>query len=242
MSVAARVISVVADPSGGDDIDLEAAVALVAEVLVAGGTVLIPTDTVYGLAVLASGIGGVEALARIKGRDPDKPVAVLVASPAQGLELFDRPGEALTRLASALWPGPLTLVAPAATGAPAPVVSASGTIGVRCPDHELVRRVAEAVGPLAVTSANPAGGEPLVRLGPLSALIEAWAALSEASLVVDGGRFTARPRRWSRCRRRPVAGRSAAELPCAAGRTDRVLRNGPISAAAIGDLWRGSVK
>lgn len=53
MSVAARVISVVADPSGGDDIDLEAAVALVAEVLVAGGTVLIPTDTVYGLAVLA---------------------------------------------------------------------------------------------------------------------------------------------------------------------------------------------
>jgi L-threonylcarbamoyladenylate synthase len=243
MSVVARVISVVADPSGGDDIDLEAAVALVAEVLVAGGTVLIPTDTVYGLAVLASGIGGVEALARIKGRDPDKPVAVLVASPAQGLELFDRPGEALTRLASALWPGSLTLVAPAATGAPAPVVSASGTIGVRCPDHELVRRVAEAVGPLAVTSANPAGGEPLVRLGPLSALIEAWAALSEASLVVDGG---------------PLHGTASTvvEVPAAAGGGSersgdavrsgsdgpRVLRNGPISAAAIGDLWRGSVK
>jgi len=157
----------------------------------------------------------------------------------------------LTRLASALWPGPLTLVAPADTGAPAPVVSASGTIGVRCPDHELVRRVAEAVGPLAVTSANPAGGEPLVRsggeplvrLGPLSALIEAWAALSEASLVVDGGplhgtastvvEVPAAAGGWSE--RSGVAVRSGSDGP-------RVLRNGPISAAAIGDLWRGSVK
>ncbi|MFZ2547467.1 MAG: hypothetical protein WAX12_05730, partial [Candidatus Microthrix subdominans] len=111
------------------------------------------------------------------------------------------------------------------------------------PDHELVRRVAEAVGPLAVTSANPAGGEPLVRLGPLSALIEAWAALSEASLVVDGGplpgtastvvEVPAAAGGWSE--RSGVAVRSGSDGP-------RVLRNGPISAAAIGDLWRGSVK
>ena len=86
--------------------------------------------------------------------------------------------------------------------------------------------------PLAVTSATPAGGEPLVRLGPLSALSEAWAALSEASLVVDGGPL-------------PGTASTVVEVPAAAGGGShglRVLRNGPISAAAIGDLLRGSVK
>ncbi len=223
-----RVISVV---GGTDRLEVDAAAGLVAEVLVAGGVALIPTDTVYGLAVLASGPGGVGSLARIKGRNPDKPVAVLVASPAQGLALFDSPDQALTRLATALWPGPLTLVAPAAGAAPAPVVAATGSIGVRCPNDRLVRCVAELVGPLAVTSANPAGADPLVQLRDLPALTELWPALAEASLVVDGGPL-------------PGAASTVVEVPATSGgpAVPRVLRTGPIDAATIAELWRRSVK
>ena len=224
MSTVPRVVSI-------EQLAVDTAAGLVAEVLIAGGVALIPTDTVYGLAVLASGPGAVGALARIKGRDPNKPVAVLVASPAQGLDLFDRPDRALVRLAMALWPGPLTLVAPAGDRAPAPVVAATGSIGVRCPDDQLVRRVAERVGPLAVTSANPAGDEPLVRLGDLTALRGRWPALDEASLVVDGGPL-------------PGTASTVVEVPVAAGGPTgpRVLRTGPIDAGTIAELWRGSVK
>lgn len=235
------MISIVDEHLGGADrLGVDAAAALIADVLTAGGAVLIPTDTVYGLAVLASGAGGVEALARIKGRESDKPVAVLVASPAQGLALFERPGKGLIRLASALWPGPLTLVAPAAEGAPAPVVATTGSIGVRCPDDELVRRVAERVGPLAVTSANPAGEEPLVQLRDLPVLIGRWGALTEASLVVDGGPL-------------PGTASTVIEVPPStdggesgrsgggehSGQTEpRVLRQGPIAWAVVEELWR----
>lgn len=139
----------------------------------AGGVVLVPTDTVYGVAAAP---GNAAALARIvaaKGRDPSKPCQLLAASPgavaAAGIPLPPR----AAALARAFWPGALTLVLDLPQG---------GTEGVRVPDHPVARALCEAAGgALRCTSANRSG-EP-----PARTAAEAEAALPEADAVVDAG-------------------------------------------------------
>lgn len=143
------------------------------EVLRAGGAVVLPTDTVYGLAALPEHVG---LLAELKGRPAEMPVAVLVASMAQARTLAAEPlPPEAGRLAAAFWPGPLTLVVPARSAGDPPV-------GIRWPDHPLVRAIAEQVGPIATTSANR-HGEPT----PATADGAAAALLGPVGLVIDGG-------------------------------------------------------
>ena len=212
-------------PDAADDrLAEDAVVERLASVLEAGGVALMPTDTVYGLAAAATA-DGVGALAEIKGRDADKPVAVLVATPSAGLGLFDRPSASLVRLAEAAWPGPVTLVAPAGSAAP-PAMRSEGTVGVRCPDYRLVRRVAERVGPMAVTSANPAGAEPLRSLDGLEELARRWPELRSVGCAVDGGPL-------------PGTASTVVLVPASEGGTPTVLRTGPIAEERISRWWDG---
>jgi L-threonylcarbamoyladenylate synthase len=139
----------------------------------AGGVILYPTDTLYGLGVDPQSTAALAALARIKGRDPGKPVPVLLADAA----LVERYAAAVPApwrlLMERLWPGPLTLVFPARAGLPAPVRSADGTVALRVPGSALCRSVlAAAGGSLTGTSANPAGaggtGDPAAALAALA--------------------------------------------------------------------------
>jgi L-threonylcarbamoyladenylate synthase len=135
-----------------------------------GGAVVLPTDTVYGIAAFKEHIG---VLYELKDRPDAVPIAVLVADAEQAASLGRLDGAA-RRLADRFWPGPLTLVLPAD--------DSGATVGVRCPDHAFVRALAARVGPLPTTSANR-HGEPT----PPTAT-EAAAALAGApALVVDGG-------------------------------------------------------
>lgn len=119
-----------------------------------GEIVGVPTDTVYGIAVDPFDEAALERLYDIKGRDEGKPIAILVASLEQGLLLGAMSDRAL-ELADKHWPGPVTLVVPRLDTAPPwlgdPV---RRTIGLRCPNHPVALALLEAVGPLAVTSAN----------------------------------------------------------------------------------------
>ena len=142
-------------------------VELAAAELRAGRAVIIPTDTVYGLAALPE---NVDLLFELKQRPADKAVAILVARPADAERFFD-PRPATRRLMEACWPGALTIVQ-------------DGT-GVRCPDHALVQALAAAVGPIATTSAN-LSGQPT----PHTAA-EAAAAFPAVQLAIDGGRLQA---------------------------------------------------
>jgi L-threonylcarbamoyladenylate synthase len=152
---------------------VEADVERAAEVLRAGGAVVLPTDTVYGLAALPGHIG---LLAELKGRPAEMPVAVLVASVDQARELAGAPMPAeAERLAAAFWPGPLTLVVPARSPADSPV-------GIRWPDHPLVQAIAARVGPIATTSANR-HGHPT----PRTAAEASASLLGPVGLVIDGG-------------------------------------------------------
>lgn len=126
-----------------------------------GEVVGMPTDTVYGLAADATNPGAVRRLYELKGRAPDKAIPVLVASVDQGLRLGEFSDAA--RAAAQHWPGPLTLVVPMRPGLPPEIGDhRSGTIGLRVPDHPVALRLLAAVGPLAVTSANLSGDEPVL--------------------------------------------------------------------------------
>lgn len=160
-----------------------------AAVLRAGGVVVLPTDTVYGLAALPDDRGATDRLFTLKGRGRDTPIAVLCATPGDALGLAAPAAvtDEVRRIAMRLWPGPLTLVLPRRPGLRYALGTPEDTIGVRCPDHAFVRAVAAAVGPLATTSANPHGA-------PTPATAEeAAGALGPVDLVVDGGRCSAPP-------------------------------------------------
>jgi L-threonylcarbamoyladenylate synthase len=182
-------------------VDDPGAVAAVVEALRAGEAVVVPTETVYGVAALPS---RTDLLLELKGRPASVPIAVLVADVHQAVAAAGRPlppmGE---RLAAALWPGPLTLVVPTAEGA---------TLGVRCPDHDFVRRVAAEVGPVATTSANR-HGEPT----PPGAAEAAASLAGPVAVAVDGGHLDGR----------------ASTVVDVTGDEPRVLREGPIGSAAL---------
>jgi tRNA threonylcarbamoyl adenosine modification protein (Sua5/YciO/YrdC/YwlC family) len=159
------------------------AVDAAAAVLRQGGAVVIPTETVYGVAALPTVAGATGALFALKDRPEAVPLAVLVADAPQA----ERVGVFTTRarrLAAVHWPGPLTLVLPRRTEAATLDLGGSPTkVGVRCPDDELVRAIADRVGPIATTSANR-HGQPT----PATAADAAAALADEVELVIDGGR------------------------------------------------------
>ena len=128
--------------------------------LAAGELVGFPTDTVYGVAADPYQEAAVNALAHLKGRDPSKPLAVLVADMDQAISLVKFSDAALD-LADEHWPGGLTLVLRRLESVPMWIGDAQArTIGVRCPDHPVALALLESFGPLVVTSANKAGDKP----------------------------------------------------------------------------------
>lgn len=165
--------------------DVEVDVAAVVAALREGEAVVLPTETVYGLATLPHATARIFAL---KGRAADVPLAVLCADADQALALADHPTDAVERVAEALWPGPLTLVLPRRPGLGLQLGEPATTIGVRCPDHDLVRSIAAEVGPIAVTSANR-HRRPTPATAP-----EVAAVFGEGvAVVVDGGVLTGTP-------------------------------------------------
>ena len=193
------------------------AVDEVVRVLRDGGSVVLPTDTVYGLAVAADRPGAVGALAALKDRAAEQPVAVLVATVRQAEQVGELPAWARP-LVERWWPGPLTLVLRRRPGLAWDLGEPAGTVGIRVPDHELVRAIAAGVGPLATTSANRHG-----RPTPPTAEAAAAALSAPPDLVVDGG---------------PCAG-TASTVVDATGDGPVILRQGPLSEDEVVEAVRG---
>jgi L-threonylcarbamoyladenylate synthase len=125
-----------------------------------GRVAAIPTDTVYGLAAVPSQPAAIEAIYVLKGRPAELPLPILAADLDAVLALLGQLPPAAVVLARACWPGALTLVVPAPAPLAAAVGSTDATVGVRVPDHALVRRLLARSGTLAVTSANRHGEPP----------------------------------------------------------------------------------
>lgn len=164
--------------------ELDDQIARAIDALAAGGVIAIPTDTVYGL---AASLERPDALARvyaIKGRSADKALPILISDMGQLERLSDSVSPAAMALASAFWPGALTIVVSASAQVPTEVTRGVPTVGLRMPANSVALAVIRAAGgALAVTSANRSGGpeartadEVVERLG------------GRVAFVVDGGR------------------------------------------------------
>ena len=130
-----------------------------ADILVGGGVVAVPTDTVYGL---AASLRQPEALAnvfRLKDRPRDVSLPIMVADFGTITGLGIALDERALAVADAFWPGALTIVVPVPSDLAA-LVGANGTLGFRIPDREDLRSLLRRTGPLAVTSANLHGEPP----------------------------------------------------------------------------------
>jgi L-threonylcarbamoyladenylate synthase len=129
---------------------VEDAAAIVAR----GGVVVIPTETVYGIAATPDD-AGVAKIFEVKQRPREKTLQLLIPD-RSWLDRLADPSQAATNLADAFWPGPLTLVVPRSGAAPEAVTN-EGTIGLRVPAHPVALDLLAITGPLAASSANRSG-------------------------------------------------------------------------------------
>lgn len=197
-------------------------VPLAYQALRRGELVVLPTDTVYGVAAAARSADAIARLIEAKGRPQDNPIPLLL-SDARRLESVcaDVP-DAARRLAEAFWPGPLTIALPKAPDLPA-LLTPLPTVGVRVPDHDLTRAVIRAAGgAIAASSANRSGGP-----DPLN-VQQAYTQLGAAvALYLDGGNAP------GGVPSTVIAFDEVGEL--------QIVRAGPISEAALRAVLEGGV-
>ena len=123
-----------------------------------GDVIVFPTETVYGLGADALNPAAVEKVFQLKGRNPDTPIPIIVADQAMLNGLVEKIPWIARTLMEQFWPGPLTLVLPAASDTPKQLLNRTGGVGVRISSQPIVTRLARELGrPLTATSANPSG-------------------------------------------------------------------------------------
>lgn len=191
------------------------AIAEAATCLRAGGLVAMPTETVYGLAADATSDTAVAAIYAAKERPAINPLIshVLDIETARKHAIF---GPEAERLARAFWPGPLTLVLPAASTCRISLLARAGldTVAVRSPSHAAARALMEAAGvPLAAPSANRSGA-----VSPTTAAHVVADLEGRVDWILDGGP----------CRH----GLESTIVACLSGRP-QLLRPGAITREAI---------
>lgn len=137
--------------------DREVAIERAAEVLRDGKIVVLPTDTVYGVAADAFNTTGTRRIFGAKRRSRRFPLPVLVRTPKQLLGLCSSVPAAADHLMAAYWPGPLTIIVQADPGLQWDLGDNRGTVAVRMPLDDLTLDLIREVGPIAATSANLSG-------------------------------------------------------------------------------------
>ena len=152
------------------------------EALRAGRLVAFPTDTVYGVGALAFEGEAIRSIYAAKDRHMEKAIPILIGDVDDLAKVAVEIPEEAHRLAARFWPGALTILIPKRADLPE-AVSATSTVGVRVPDHDVARALLRATGPMAVTSANISGAQ-----SPVTAR-EVYDQLGgRIPLIIDGGR------------------------------------------------------
>ncbi len=153
-----KTLRLVVDPAHLDTAEAQETLERAAEILRSGGTVALPTETVYGLGANALDATAVERIFAAKQRPAWDPVIVHIADAAMLQNLVKDVPDAARKLMKAFWPGPLTLLLPRTAAVPDAVTAGRRLVGVRMPAHpvalELIRRAGV---PVAAPSANRFG-------------------------------------------------------------------------------------
>jgi tRNA threonylcarbamoyl adenosine modification protein (Sua5/YciO/YrdC/YwlC family) len=181
-----------------------------------GELVVLPTDTVYGVAADAFRPSAVDALLAAKGRGRDLPVPVLVGAVRTLDGLADRVSAVGRALVEAFWPGALTLVCHAQPALAWDLGETRGTVAVRMPQHPIALELLAETGPLAVSSANRTGEL------PATTAADARTQLGDSAAVyLDGG---------------PTAGVVPSAIVDITGGRPRLLRPGALSVRRLREV------
>ncbi|AMM24908.1 L-threonylcarbamoyladenylate synthase [Variovorax sp. PAMC 28711] len=170
--------------------DLPDAIAEAARVLRAGGLVAFPTETVYGLGADASNDTAVAGIFAAKGRPSDHPLIVHIAAGAHGTQSLSRFAQPLPpfaqALATAFWPGPLTLIVTRQPGVGAAAAGGQDTIGLRCPAHPVAQALLEACAEIGVPGLAGPSANRFGRVSPTTAQ-HVHDEFGDGLMVIDGG-------------------------------------------------------
>jgi L-threonylcarbamoyladenylate synthase len=177
-----------------------------------GGVIIYPTDTVYGLGCNPAEAEAAKRICKIKGR-ADKPLPI-ACSDIEAARRIVKFSPAAERVAAQFWPGPLMLVLPMKVEYSIWVTHGASTLGVRIPDHDVARRLAElSSGAIISTSANRSGKQPYqTAQGAADELGD------EVDLILDGG---------------PSPKKQSSTVLDLSGSHAWILRSGPITAEQI---------
>jgi L-threonylcarbamoyladenylate synthase len=178
--------------------------------------IVMPTDTVYGVAADAFSAAGVDALLAAKGRDRTMPVPVLVGSQHMVDALVDHLSDVARALTEAFWPGALTLVVRHTSHLAWDLGETLGTVAVRMPDNEIALELISRTGPLATSSANRSGHPAATTM--LDARLQLGASVS---VYLDGG---------------PSTESLASSIVDVTGDVPRVLRAGAIDMGRLREI------
>ena len=184
------------------------AITTALEILLSGGLVAFPTDTVYGVGSLAFHEKAIESIYAAKERAIEKAIPILIGDSPDLTRVADQIPLFAMKLVARFWPGPLTVLVPKKPTLPE-VISATPTVGVRVPDHDVARSLLRLAGPMAVTSAN-LSGQP----SPKSAQQVLAQLNGRIAMIIDGGE---------------TPGGVPSTLVDCTGQEIEILRDGPIS-------------
>ena len=179
-----------------------------------GEVIVFPTETLYGLGAHALNEAAVDAVFRIKGRDPNTPIPVLVSDQAMLDRLVATIPPIAEQLMQCFWPGPLTVVLPARANIPRTLLNSANGIGIRISSQPIAMELVQTLGaPVTATSANPSGAE------PARTVAQARNYFTEGvNVFIDGGTLGSK------------AGSTVVEIQ---GDKLRIVREGEIRRAAL---------
>ena len=178
-----EILPVAWQPGAALSADSTAVLQHACDILRGGGLVAIPTETVYGLAAIATDAEAVDRIFAAKGRPATNPLIVHVADVEAAASLVrDWPSMA-TAATKNHWPGPLTVILPASAAVPANVRAGGPTVALRCPQHPVTAGLLRLLGqPLAAPSGNRSG-----LISPTTAAHVAASLGDAVDLILDGG-------------------------------------------------------
>jgi len=156
-----------------------------ADILRAGGVIIYPTDTAYGLGVDALNDNAIKKLYRIKGRDFSKPTHVIVPN-WSWIMVLTYPNENAKKLYEAFMPGPLTIVLNKKPVTPDILTADLPTLGIRIPNNDITKLISRFFNaPYTTPSANKSGGKTPYSIEDVKEELD----ISKVDLILDAGKL-----------------------------------------------------
>jgi len=159
-------------------VEIEDQIRTAIDVIKSGGTIVYPTETVYGLGADAFSEAAVRKVYEIKKRDLSQPISLAVSS-FEMLQTVAHVDSKSLAILTELLPGPVTVLLKKKDVVPDLITAASDLIGIRFPDDEIALSIIEETGPITSTSANVSGRNPPTRVEEVEI---------ESEVIINGGR------------------------------------------------------